>query len=127
MDWISGLGAMLGAAAAETDGASNPEPARPSWLILQLSEGVEVRYVPIAVTLKDYPKAALRAGDEGTTLLNLRVDSSGLRGCETARSSGSQVLDEQACLLYLERGRFDLRGTSGPVTIKAPVQWLLVD
>ena len=121
-DWIIGAGALLGAAAAQAEA-----PSERGWLTLQPSEGVELRYVPLAVTLKDYPKQALRAGDEGITLVSLQIDKSGLTGCSTARSSGSPVLDEQACRLYLERGRFDLRGTSEPVTIKAPVQWVLVD
>ena len=126
-DWIVGLGALLSAGAAQGGTPSEPRPMRPGWLVLQLPDGVELHYLPLAVTLKDYPKEARRAGDEGTSLLNLQVDSSGLTGRSTAGSSGSPVLDEQACRVYQKRGRFDLRGASEPVTIQAPVRWVLVD
>jgi TonB family protein len=122
-DCIIGLGALLGAAAVHAQAV----PTEPAWLVLPLSEGVELRYVPVAVTLHDYPTAARRRGEEGTSVLNLQVDRSGLRACSTAQSSGSPALDEQACLLYRKRGRFDLRGTSQPVTVRAPVRWVLTD
>ena len=120
-DWIVGASALLSAGAAQGE-------VRPGWLIYPLPKGAELRYLPLAVTLKDYPKQALRAGDEGTSILSLQVDTSGsVEGCTTARSSGSPLLDEQACRLYRERGRFELRGISGPVTVQAPVKWVLVD
>lgn len=119
MRWIIGASALLGASAAQAAGA-------PGWSIHPLPGGAELHYVPLATGLKDYPKQALRAGDEGTALLNLQVDASGLTGCTTARSSGSLLLDEHSCRLYRERGRFKLRGTSGPVTVQAPVTWKLI-
>jgi TonB family protein len=125
-DLIIGLGAMLGMGSAQ---ASPPDVARApqEWRLYQLKDGAALLYLPLAVTLDDYPKAARRAGDEGTSTLNLQVDTSGLKACSTARSSGSPVLDEQACRLYRERGRFELRGTSQPVTVQAPVRWVLMD
>lgn len=106
----------------------NLDPLRPGWFAFPLSEGAELRYLPVAVTLKDYPKKARKAGEEGTSLLNLQIDPSGhLTGCTTARSSGSPILDEQACRLYRERGRFELRGTAESVTVQAPVRWVLID
>ncbi len=126
-NWLVGMAVIVASAAGQAKEPSGVEPVPPDWRILQLQDGVELRYVPLAVTLNDYPKAARKAGVEGTTLLNLQVDTSGLRGCSTARSSGSSLLDEQACRLYLQRGRFDLRGTSQLVTVKAPVRWMLLD
>jgi TonB family protein len=103
-------------------------PLRPGWLALPLRQGAELRFLPLAVTLEDYPKAARRAGEEGTSHLSLEVDPSGhVIGCTTARSSGSPALDDQACQLYRSRGRFELLGTTRPVTVQAPVQWKLVD
>lgn len=145
--WTVGVCALLTAGAAQGAGAeqtyaiggswfaaggqgpkSVQGPLRPGWLTHSLSEGVELRYLPLAVTYKDYPKAATRAGVEGTTLLNLQLDPSGrLIGCSTARSSGSQDLDERACELYRQRGRFELRGATQPVTAQAPVKWMLLD
>ena len=120
-DWIIGASALLSAGAAQGE-------VGPGWLIYPLPEGAELRYLPLVVTLKDYPKQARRSGDEGTSLLSLQIDTSGrLKVCTTARSSGSPLLDEQACRLYRERGRFELRGTSEPVTVQAPVKWVLVD
>lgn len=120
-DWIIGASAVLSAGAARGE-------IRPGWLIYPLPEGAELHYLPLAVTMKDYPKHARKAGDEGTSLLSLQVDISGrLKGCTTARSSGTPLLDEQACRLYRKRGRFALRGTSQPVTVQAPVKWVLAD
>ena len=119
--WMVGAWALLGASAAMSE-------ARPDWLVISLPDGAEFAYQPPAVTLKDYPKQALRTGDEGTSLLNLQVDRKGrLKECTTARSSGSLLLDEQACRLYRKRGRFKLRGMAGPLTVQAPVRWMLVD
>lgn len=120
-DWVVGASALLCAGAAQED-------VRPGWSVHPLPEGAELRYVPLTVSMKDYPKQARRAGDEGISVLNLHVDASGhLLACSTAQSSGSPVLDEQACQLYRQRGRFELRGTSSPVTVQAPVRWVLVD
>ena len=120
-DWLVGASALLSAGAEQTE-------VRPGWSVHPLPAGAELRFVPLAVSLKDYPKQARRAGDEGTALLNLQVDASGhLIGCSIAQSSGSPVLDEQACQLYYQRGRFELRGTQGPVTVQAPVRWVLID
>lgn len=119
--WIVGASAVLSGAAA-------PDGADPEWLIFPLPDGAELRYLPLIVRMDDYPKQARRSGEEGTSLLSLRIDPSGrLRGCTTARSSGSALLDEQACLLYRERGRFELHGTAKDVTVHAPVKWVLAD
>ena len=120
-DWIIGASALLSAGAAQGE-------VGPGWLIYPLPEGAELRYLPVVVNINDYPRQARRSGEEGTSLLNLQIDTSGrLRGCTTAQSSGSALLDEQACRLYRERGRFERRGTSKPVTVQAPVKWVLVD
>ena len=118
---------MLMAAGAQDPGPA-PESLPPGWLRMEMPAGVEIRYLPVAVTYEDYPKMALRREEEGTTILSLQVDPDGqITDCQTARSSGSPDLDAQACLLYRSRGRFELRGSAGPVTIKAPVTWQLAD
>ena len=126
-DWIVGAAALLSAGAGQGTVPSDSAATSPDWRIIPLQDGVELRYLPLAVTLEDYPKRARRSGEEGTSLLNLQVGASGVVGCSTAQSSGSPVLDEQACRLYQERGRFELRGSSEPVTVKAPVRWVLTD
>ncbi len=103
-------------------------PLRQDWSGHALPDGAELRYLPLAITKNDYPQMAARAGVQGTSVVSLQVDTSGnLASCTTARSSGSPILDQQACRLYRERGRFELRGTTQPVTVQTPVQWVLMD
>jgi TonB family protein len=113
-------------------GAEVSEPPatslQPGWVVMKLPEGAELRYLPLAVTLADYPKMALRMGAEGTSVLALQLDVSGrIISCTTARSSGWSELDAKACLLYRTRGRLELRGATEPVRLQAPVKWMLVD
>jgi len=115
---------LSGPAQAQAD-APNPEE---NWVSMSTSDGVELRYVPLAVTFEDYPRDARRADVEGTSIVRLKVDPSGrLLDCTTARSSGWPSLDERACQLYRTRGRFQLRGTTQPITVAAPVEWRLID
>lgn len=126
--WMIGAVALLSTSAAQPEPGAELVPLRSGWLAFALPGGAELRFVPLSVTPKDYPKQARRADAEGTSVLNLQVDRSGrLKGCTIAKSSGSPVLDEQACRLYRKRGRFELRGTSEPVTVQAPVRWVLLD
>ena len=126
--WMMGAVALLSASAAQVEARPELAPLRPGWLAFGLPGGAELRYVPLSVTPKDYPKEARKADAEGTSVVSLEVDSSGrLKGCTIAKSSGSPALDEQACTLYRKRGRFELRGTSEPVTVQAPVRWVLLD
>jgi TonB family protein len=104
------------------------EPLRQDWAVQSLSDGAELRYLPLGITENDYPRLAAAAGVEGTGIVSLQVDTSGrLVSCTTAWSSGSPILDQQACRLYRERGRFELRGTTQPVTVQTAVQWVLMD
>lgn len=59
------------------------------------------------VTDDDYPAAALRAGETGTTRFRLNVDATGMPGsCDITGSSGSALLDETTCRLLMARARF---------------------
>jgi TonB family protein len=115
------------AAAAPKKPAPRPAPPRQDLSVQSLSDGAELRYLPLAIARNDYPPTAERAGVQGTSIVRLQVDTSGLVGCTTARSSGSPILDQQACRLYRERGLFELRGTTQPVTFQAKVEWALMD
>ena len=104
------------------------ELVRQEWAVHTLGNGAELRYLPLVVTENDYPQLAATAAVEGTSILSLQVDTAGrLQGCTTARSSGAPILDQQACRLYRERGRFELRGTTQPVTVQSAVKWILMD
>ena len=115
------------ARAAVKKPAPRRAPPRQDLSVQSLSDGAELRYLPLAITKNDYPPTAERAGVQGTSIVSLQVDTSGLVGCTTARSSGSPILDQQACRLYRERGRFELSGTTQPVTFQAKVQWVLMN
>lgn len=112
---------------AEADAEAFIKKIDAGWLSMPLLDGAELRYLPPVVTHKDYPASARRNDVEGTSVLRLQVDPSGhIMGCTTVRSSGSPELDERACQIYRERGRFELRGRAQPVTILAPVEWRLM-
>lgn len=55
----------------------------------------------------DYPAAALRANEQGSTAFKLAIDSSGaVRQCQITGSSGSSTLDEATCRLIRQRANF---------------------
>jgi TonB family protein len=104
------------------------EPLHRNWSVHTLRDGAELRYLPLAISENDYPRLAATAAVEGTSIVSLQVDTAGrLLSCTTAQSSGVPILDQQACRLYRERGRFELRGTTQPVTIQTVVKWVLLD
>ncbi|MCP3732265.1 energy transducer TonB [Sphingomonas sp. MG17] len=60
------------------------------------------------VTDDDYPPAALRSGDAGTTGFRLDVGPDGrVTACSVTSSSGSSLLDQTACRLLQRRARFN--------------------
>lgn len=84
------------------------------------------------VTVRDYPKDALRDSKQGTTQFRLQIDAKGLvTGCEIVLSSGSASLDAKTCELMTERARFrpamDARGKPTTGTYTNRVRWLLPD
>lgn len=55
----------------------------------------------------DYPTAALRANEQGTSTFSVIVDKAGrVKECRITSSSGSAVLDETTCRLVTQRARF---------------------
>jgi protein TonB len=64
---------------------------------------------PIAmlVSTDDYPAAALRAEEEGTTQVRLTIAPGGrVSNCQMSISSGSPALDRATCRILRSRGRF---------------------
>jgi protein TonB len=56
---------------------------------------------------RDYPRAAMRAGEEGSVTYRLEVNRTGrVARCTVTRSSGSLSLDMATCRLVSERARF---------------------
>lgn len=80
------------------------------------------------VTDADYPSAALRSGDEGTTRFKLDVDGSGkVTNCTVTGSSGSALLDSTACNLLRRRARFtpaqDDAGNKMAASYSSKITW----
>ena len=58
-------------------------------------------------TTADYPVAALRANEQGTSAFSVIVDKAGrVKECRITSSSGSAPLDEATCRLVTQRARF---------------------
>ena len=73
-------------------------------------------------------RGRFRTDAEGRTVVALHVDAQGrVTRCETAETSGLAELDERACEIYRERGRFDLRNLPDGKNLRAPVVWKLLD
>lgn len=108
------------------DLAPDPPPTHSAWQVLSLPDGAELRFLLPLVSDADYPARARRLEAEGTSVLRLQVDVSGhILDCTTVRSSGFPDLDEQGCLLYRGRARFEPRGMTQTITLHAPLTWRL--
>ncbi|MBC9031260.1 energy transducer TonB [Sphingomonas sp. JC676] len=82
------------------------------------------------VTNDDYPSAALRAEQQGSTGFRLSVDASGkVTDCTITSSSGSALLDNTACSLLKRRARFspaeDAGGNKIPAAWSSRFRWEL--
>jgi TonB family protein len=85
-----------------------PPPPLPPKLARSVLERSVVAQEPLRwITRDDYPPAALRAGQQGTTSVTLRVDDKGLpTGCRVKGSTASALLDQTTCTLLMARARF---------------------
>lgn len=70
------------------------------------------------ITSDDYPTAALRQGLTGSVAIAATIGADGhVRSCLVTQSSGSQLLDDTTCRLYMKRGHFTpARDTDGNPT-----------
>jgi len=58
-------------------------------------------------TTDDYPQAAMRAGEQGTSEVGLTIGTDGrVDKCEVLTGSGSVALDEATCTIFRSRARF---------------------
>lgn len=87
---------------------------------------------PLAAYLsnEDYPAAAIRAEEEGTTQVRLTVGPDGrISNCQISRSSGSPALDSATCRILPRRVRFhpalDRRGRPATGRFEARISWRL--
>lgn len=83
-------------------------------------------YVLPVIEDSDYPRYALEMGIEGTSLIRMVLGpDSRIVACDTDRSAGLAILDEQACRLYRRRARFAIRQGLQQAVARAPVTWRL--
>jgi TonB family protein len=81
------------------------------------------------ITFADYPPAALRDGLEGTATALMRADVTGkVQECRVVASSGTRVLDETTCKLFLMRARYspalDKDGRPVPSWMMLAFRWV---
>ncbi|NJC06992.1 TonB family protein [Sphingomonas kaistensis] len=82
------------------------------------------------VTSNDYPRDAIRAGQEGTTGFKLTIGPDGrVTSCVIEKSSGSASLDSTTCRIMASRARFepalDAAGKPTSDTMSARITWRL--
>jgi TonB family protein len=78
-------------------------------------DGAVASFKPMPwITVEDYPRRALEAGEEGRVVFLVDLDDSGrAETCEILRSSGSQLLDDTTCSLLKRRAQFPDRLEDG--------------
>jgi periplasmic protein TonB len=84
------------------------------------------------VSDEDYPAAAIRAEEQGTTRFRLSVGPDGrVTNCTVTSSSGSSSLDATTCRLMQRRARFsparDSTGAATSDTVNSAIKWVLPD
>lgn len=108
--------------------ADPPTPPEPKKLEPARAKANLASYVSDA----DYPSAAIRNEDEGTTRFRLGVGRDGrVTECTVTASSGSSALDSATCKLMKQRARFtparDSNGNSTTDTVTSGIRWVLPD
>jgi len=113
--WAEARPFDIGVLARRADPAAEPAPARAAEAAPAPDPGPRVvtEPVPLEVPAPPYPRAARRAGEEGSVLLRLDLDASGKVACVTVvESSGFERLDALA-RETLETWRFAPRREDG--------------
>lgn len=82
------------------------------------------------VSNDDYPAAAIRAEEQGTTRFRLTVGPNGrVADCQVTGSSGSSSLDSTTCRLMRSRAKFspatDSNGQPTTDTVSGAIRWVL--
>lgn len=145
--FVTGLAGMAQIATAQGSWQpqASPSPAPPPVYVSppapppapRLPSGKERPARPIGdlgtwVTNDDYPAEAAKNSQHGTTGFRLTIDPNGkIVGCEITSSSGFASLDETACRVISQRGRFspalDKKGKPIAGTWASRFRWVLQD
>ncbi len=115
--------AHWGASASGVSG--DPDAEKPP-----ATRAVQVQPVSSLFATEDYPQAAVRAGEQGTTEVGLTIASDGrVAKCQVLKSSGSAALDDATCTIYQARARFtparDSNGRPATDYTTTRVRWAL--
>jgi protein TonB len=113
---------------AEEPPAPPPPPPPPPRIEPARAKANLASYVSDA----DYPAAAIRSEEQGTTRFRLAVGPDGrVRDCTVTGSSGSSALDSATCRIMRARARFtparDGNGNPAPDTVANAIRWVLPD
>lgn len=86
--------------------------------------------LPGLFSTDDYPQAALRNEEQGTTAVSLTIGTNGrVSDCSVTSSSGSRSLDDTTCRILRSRARFtpakDQAGNPISDTSSARIRWQL--
>jgi protein TonB len=86
--------------------------------------------LPGLFSTDDYPQAALRNEEQGTTAVSLTIGPNGrVSGCSVTSSSGSSSLDSTTCSILTRRARFtpakDQNGNPISDSSSARIRWQL--
>ncbi|HET9640881.1 MAG TPA: energy transducer TonB [Allosphingosinicella sp.] len=84
----------------------------------------------ILFTVDDYPARALRNRESGTVVAGFEVAEDGfVEGCHIVQSSGSAVLDQTTCRLFVGRMRYDPARNRAGVPVRSSLshafEWVL--
>ncbi|MBX3565948.1 MAG: energy transducer TonB [Sphingomonas sp.] len=122
---VAGPGTGAGGAGDGTgSGGAGNGPGGGGGTVLRLLKG--------RIDNRDYPRAAIDAGQQGTVGLRFTVGVNGrVSDCRVTRSSGSAALDEVTCRLIQQRFRYapsrDASGKPYADTVTGEQVWELYD
>ena len=87
------------------------------------------RLLSVGMSDADYPRAAIRRGEHGTSQLHLLISVQGhVAKCEISRTSGSQILDRAACAGIRSASFAPGRAADGSAeasSVTVPIVWRL--
>ena len=89
------------------------------------ASGWQKQVVSMVVKAQSYPKAALKAKEQGTAKVRVKINDAGIiTGVELAQPSGSTALDAEAVAMIEKIGSFPAP-PAGATNLVIPITWVL--